>query len=211
MEQTIAAVVMAAWVVEAVALGSAMGRRGFDRGAWTVIALGIGPLSLPMAFSTLRKPGASEPALAHAARSGDGAVDVLVGIDGSPESAAAVAHARSLLGARLGRLTLAQVIPIDAGPDAEAAAQRLVAAAADNAEDATCIVLRGRPVDRLRHYAEGLGYELLAVGSRGAGRTYSLVGSVAFGLSQGSGVPVLLVDADDVALAGAPQHHAVAR
>lgn len=210
--QTIAAIILTAWIIEAVAVGYAMARRGFDQFAWTAIAIGIGPIVLPFAFSSNRKPEIPQPTLVHAGGTGDGEVDVLVGIDGSPESAAALRHAQTLLGSRVGRLTLAHVIPIDAGSDAEKDAMKALAeAASKNAKDATQLVLRGRPVDALRNYADRLGYELLAVGTRGHGETRSLIGSVATGLARGTGVPVLLVDADESETRTNGRERAVAR
>ena len=47
---------------------------------------------------------------------GSGPVDVLVGIDGSPESAAATTAAQELLGDRVGRLTLVAVAEVDDSP-----------------------------------------------------------------------------------------------
>src|SRR5215207_1591148 len=44
---------------------------------------------------------------------GSGPVDVLVGIDGSPESAAATSAALELLSDRVGRLTLVAVTEVD--------------------------------------------------------------------------------------------------
>lgn len=201
MSQIVAGIVLGGWVVEAFVLGYVMGRRGYEGFAWTVVGMALGPIAVVVALYYVRRPPSREPVVLHLGRHGRGHVDVLVGVDGSPESIAAIRHARALLGSRIGRLTIATVVAVDATPDNEHRARHLLqdAAAEAGGLDPNIVVLRGSPVVSLRHYAETLGYELIAVGTRGEGRTHALVGSVATGLSRGRGVPVLLVDADDVA------------
>jgi nucleotide-binding universal stress UspA family protein len=129
----------------------------------------------------------------------------LVGIDGSPQAAAALDAAVDLLGPQLGRLTLAAVTTRDAtvARDQEEARlcrelrwqagriqPRLVAAGVQAA--AELVVLRGQPADVLARHAAAGGYGLLAVGTRGAGLTHRLLGSVAEALAAGTSVPVLL-------------------
>jgi nucleotide-binding universal stress UspA family protein len=192
----VAAVVAGGWVVLALALGWVMGRRGFEAYTWTFVGLVLGPIAVAIALAMVIQPPAHEPKLLRRAMSRGGVVDVLVGADGSPEAQAAVAAASDLLDGRIGRLTFARVVPIDAPRnvvrDAEASLehQRLLAG-----PDASSVLLRGLPADALRDYAARLDYELIAIGTRGEGRSHALLGSVASTLARGSVIPVLLSDA----------------
>ena len=190
------AVVVGAWVVEALALGYLMGRRGYQAGVWVFVGLAFGPVGVLLALHVVLRPPAHEPTLLHAGHRHPGAVDVLVGIDGSPESAAAVGRVLDLFGAGVGRITLARVVPIDASVDLEreATEQLTDARAAHPALDAATVVLRGDPASALRDYVEQLGYEVLVIGTRGEGRSHAPLGSVAMALARGVGIPVLLVD-----------------
>lgn len=192
------AVAAGAWVVESLALGYVMGRRGYDAYAWTMIGLFLGPLSVVVALSFAIRSPAWQPKFTHAGDRGVGRTDVLVGIDGSRESQAAVAKVTRLFGSSLGRVTVAEAVPLDATRERESAAERRLqeTVAAHPELDPSTVVLRGKPVAALRDYAERLGYELIVVGTRGHGRTRAVLGSVAIGLARGGGVPVLLVDAE---------------
>jgi nucleotide-binding universal stress UspA family protein len=197
MEPQIAFPLLGAWFVEAAVLAWVMGRRGYDAFMWTVLAVVLGPIAVCVAIGALLRPPSAEPKLLHAGGRGGGEVDVLVGMDGSPEARAALAAARRLLAGRIGRLTLASVIPIDAPPEAVRLAEgQLAAAGVEAGSDVTTVLLRGAPVQALQRYAASVGYELLAVGTRGAGRATSVLGSVASSLARGAGLPVLLVDVD---------------
>jgi hypothetical protein len=98
-------------------LASVMGRLGDSPFAWGVLGLLLGPIGLLLALVAARGERSSSWLVAGGVP-GSGPVDVLVGIDGSPESAAATAAALDLLGGRVGRLTLLAVAEIDAAsPD----------------------------------------------------------------------------------------------
>src|SRR5581483_11970473 len=114
-------------------LSLVMGRRGHDAFGWLLLGTLFGPLAAVFAVEARgqERPG---PKLVAVRRSiGPGPVDVLAGVDGSPESEAALLAAAGILGPRLGRLTLATVIPYDSGFDRErtarAALERQAAAA----------------------------------------------------------------------------------
>jgi nucleotide-binding universal stress UspA family protein len=138
-------------------------------------------------------------------------VDVLVGIDGSPESAAATT-ALELLGGRVGRLTLVAVTDLDdsyAGREErvrlqgvlerQAEAVRAWLGERDGPVEAKQTVvpelklMAGRPATTLDTIAAEDGYELLVVGARGAGLSRVLLGSVASRLAARASVPVLVV------------------
>jgi nucleotide-binding universal stress UspA family protein len=124
-------------------------------------------------------------------------IDVLVGVDGSPESFAAVVGVGELFGSRLGRLSVATVIPRDAVSAACADATGLLRRAAFLVADrAERIVLRGSPATALGEYAAGNGYDVIAVGTTGRGFAKALLGSVATELARRTKTPVLLFGSD---------------
>lgn len=188
------------WVVEALAVGYVMGRRGFEAYSWTFLGLIFGPISLVLAASYYFKPPAHAPLLMRVGHPRVGASverDVLVGVDGSNGSIAALDAAVRIFGPSAGRVTLARVVPFDATVEAErrATAQLAAVAAAHGELDPSTVVLRGEPASALRHHIAASGYDVLVVGTRGEGRASAPLGSVATRLSRGAGVPVMLVDA----------------
>jgi nucleotide-binding universal stress UspA family protein len=189
-------VVAGVWMVEALALGYVMGRRGYEPYSWTVIGAVLGPLGVVLAVSFVFRPLSREPRLLQGGRRGAGSIDVLVGIDGSPAAAAALDRVVTMLGPVTGRVTLARVVPLDATRETVAAAEAELAAAraAHPGLGASTVLLRGAPAATLRDVAARLGYGLLAVGTRGEGGSTAMLGSVATALARGSEVPVLLVD-----------------
>jgi len=196
MSELAIAVAAGAWIVEAIVLGFVMGRHGYEPGLWLFVGFVFGPIAVMLALSAVLRPPAHEPHLLHGGHRRSGRIDVLVGIDGSAESAAAVGRVLDLFGDRVGRVTLARVVAIDASLDVErdAAAELAAACAAHPELDPSTVVLRGTPASALRDYVERLGYEVLVVGTRGEGRSHAPLGSVAVALARGVGVPVLLVD-----------------
>lgn len=167
-----------------------MWRRGYDGWAWFVVGVLMGPLSIAPALARRTTPRHYD------APDDVGLVDVLVGFDGSAESRAAIATATAVFGSRLGRLTLATAVPIDYS----AHAARLSRTALDEAAkalapSASTQLVEGLPSVALAAYASEAGYEVLVVGTRGAGLSKHVLGSVATALSHSSKVPVLLVPA----------------
>ena len=145
-------------------------------------------------------------------RPGGGPVDILVGIDGSPESAAATTAALELLGGRVGRLTLVAVTDLDdsyAGREERLRLQGELERQAESVRDwlwerdgpvhaePTVVpelkLMAGRPATVLDTIAAEDGYDLLVVGARGAGLSKVLLGSVASRLAARASVPVLVV------------------
>ena len=199
-------IVAGAWMVEALALGYLMGRRGYEAYSWTLIGAMLGPIGVAVAISFWFRPPSREPLMLGGGRRGSGSLDVLVGIDGSPEAHAAVRRAASLFGDGVGRLTLARVVPLDATRESERVAETQLAeaAAAHPGLQPSTVLLRGEPVAALREYVSRLGYDVLVVGTRGEGKTHAVLGSVATALARGAGIPVLLVDdvSDESEVAG---------
>ena len=187
-----------AWVVIGLVLSIVMGRRGHDSAGWLVLGALLGPLAVVMAVDAERNEERLRPArLAGGPRApaGSGPVDLLVGYDGSPESAAAVDAAVGLLGPRIGRLTVATVVPYDDVREEERRADQELRRLASRmvGRGVEMEVLHGRPSTALRDFARDGGYELLVIGTRGAGISKAILGSAASELARDSDVPVLLV------------------
>jgi nucleotide-binding universal stress UspA family protein len=196
-------VVMIVWVVTGLVTGIVMGRRGHSWFGWTAIGCVLGPLVIPVAISTV---GHDQEMTAITITRGDAATGrfrVVVGIDGSAESLLAVKSAITLLGDRIGNLTLAAVIDFDAArsgwkgadqQEAEAAleaAARVAVAALDRAPET--VLLAGVPARALLEHATSSRADVLAIGSRGRGASKALLGSVATSLAANAPVPVLVI------------------
>jgi nucleotide-binding universal stress UspA family protein len=197
------------WAGVGVLLALVMGRRGHDPFPWWLLGTLLGPLALPLAVAAQRRR--QERAwLVRSGRPGPGPVDVLVGLDGSGEAAAALAAVLELLGPRLGRLTLATVVDLDASVEHDRAQARARAElerhgrlvqlrlstgphGPDNARRVPALVLAaGHPAQALARLAAEGGYDLLVVGSRGPGPSQVLLGSTATALAAHAKVPVLV-------------------
>jgi nucleotide-binding universal stress UspA family protein len=180
------------WLVIGLVLGLLMGRRGHGAWGWFVLGTLMGPFAVALAAESLRHPEGPRR-MVEAGESWGGPVDVLVGVDGSPEADAAAVGVIRLFGSRLGRVTLAAIVPYDSGRAAESQALTNLRRAARHYEPgaADLQILSGLPADELVHLAREDGYDVLAVGSRGSGRTKALLGSTAIRLARGTAVPVL--------------------
>jgi nucleotide-binding universal stress UspA family protein len=205
---TVAVWVFVAWVALGLVVGWVMGRRGFEPYTWTLLGVVLGPIAVVIAVAWLVRPPSWEPQLL---RAGDvdrraGTIDVLVAWDGSPEARAALRAVESLVADRVGRLTFTRVVAIDAPPDVVHAAEAELEAAceaSDVGRSPSTVLLRGQPAVALKEYAHRLGYDVLALGTRGVGRSHALLGSVASALVRGAGLPVVMASADADAGAGA--------
>ena len=203
----------AAWIVTGIVLGLVMGRRGHNAFGWLVIGSILGPLAVIIALVLAHdEPQGASRTLVPAVR-GQGPVDVLVGLDGSPEAANALHAALAILGPRVGRLSLAGVVDYDlAATDPPAEGERQLraelarqeayvlslaprfelASAASHAAHPEVVILTGRPSTALTTKATEEGFDLIVVGTRGRGLSRALLGSVASELASHSKVPVLL-------------------
>jgi len=186
------------WLVIGLTLSLVMGRRGHNSFGWLVVGTLLGPLAIILAVEARRHDEVLNPEAlrgAEVATAGTGPVDVLIGYDGSPESAAALHFVRALFADRVGRLTVATVIPFgDIREQERIATEGLRRFAREAGPVPEFQILHGRPSAALREYAIEAGYELIAVGTRGAGVAKAVLGSAATELAHGGGkVPVLLV------------------
>ena len=192
-------------------LAIVMGRLGHSPFAWGVLGLLLGPIALLLALVAARDERSSSWLVAGGIP-GSGPVDVLVGIDGSPESAAATAAALDQLGGRVGRLTLVAVAEIDdsvAGRQEQARLrgelerqaeavgvwlrERHRSVQAEHTVIPELVLRSGQPAAILDRIAAEDGYALLVVGARGSGLSSVLLGSVATRLAARASVPVLVI------------------
>ncbi|MEW6470883.1 MAG: universal stress protein [Actinomycetota bacterium] len=195
--ETFVIVMAACWLSVGLTLSLVMGRRGHDAFSWLVLGTLFGPLGAISAAEAGRGEHPGPELVAQRTASGPGPVDVLAGVDGSPESRAALHAATTLLGPRLGRLTLATVVPYDGGADHERTARAALEHEAELLGGGPRLeLLHGRPAPELLQRAVEDGYDLLVIGSRGAGVSKTLLGSTAADLARSAKVPVLLMGAD---------------
>jgi nucleotide-binding universal stress UspA family protein len=188
------------WVVIGLVLSIVMGRRGHDSFGWLVTGTLLGPLAIVLALDARRRTETLDPANLRPgppAISSSGPIDVLVGFDGSPESRAAIDAVPTLLGDRLGRLTVATVVPYGELREQERLATKALRSLEGGTLGFECDLelLHGHPAAALTQYATTGGYALIAVGTRGAGISKAILGSAAARLAENSKVPVLLVTA----------------
>ncbi|MDZ4235924.1 MAG: universal stress protein, partial [Dietzia sp.] len=141
MDTTLVVVLAAAWIVVGLLFGLWMARHGHDP-LWTLIAVVLGPLFVPIAMERVQR----RPSVATFGRKGapplrsDAApgLRVLVGYDGSAEAERGLATALRLFGPHCGLLVLAEVVHYETAENAnrtdlEAASERL-AGLVDGAE-----------------------------------------------------------------------------
>jgi nucleotide-binding universal stress UspA family protein len=196
-------VISALWVGAGLASALWMARRGHRDPWWLLSAVVFGPVLAVVAPERIeRSPRllTTEPQ-----RPAGAGARVLVGVDGSPESRAALRAVLDLLQGRLGRLVAVEVVDYDTATldwrgKQELAHQHFVAAQdLCGEQQVECEVLAGPPAQALRQYAEEQDIDLIAVGRRGRGLSVRLLGSVANELTRKSPVPVLVVGASGVA------------
>jgi len=193
--------IAAGWVAIGLVLSIVMGRRGHDSFGWLVTGTLLGPLAVVLAIDARRRAEQLDPANLRKgppAIASSGPIDVLVGFDGSPESRAAIDTVPTLLDDRLGRLTVATVVPYGEVREREHLATKALRSLEGRAVGVECDLelLHGQPAAALSEYAAEGGYSLIAVGTRGAGITKAILGSAATQLAEHSKVPVLLVTAE---------------
>lgn len=200
---SIVVLIAAVWLAVGLGLAVFMGRRGHNAFGWGVIGVLLGPLGVALAIEAVMDEKTSSAEVLRESSASSGCVDVLVGIDGSPEAAAALHAAVDILGDRLHRLTLAGVRPYADSP----ADERWLRAQLDRQVELVrkglrkgagrcgVMLLTGRPSEELLRAASEGGYDLVVVGARGRGLSKALLGSVATQLGSNAKVPVLIAPA----------------
>lgn len=193
------AVVVSLWVLIGFATAVVMRRRGHDAVAWAAVGIVFGPFAVPLASAQLRRALWVRPRTLARGAPGHGTLDVLVGIDGSPDAHRALTSAVERLGPAMRRLTLAMVVDADAALDLDTwggegrcrATLEEHAALTGDLEAAT-VLLAGDPARALGDYAAREGYDVIVVGPRGHGLSDSLLGSVTRRLARSADTPVLV-------------------
>jgi nucleotide-binding universal stress UspA family protein len=199
-----ALIVLGVWMLIAVLTSFGMARRGHSAFSWALMGGVFGPLVIPLIIEAIGEERDRAPRVLHAGIHAAGMLSVLVGVDGSEESVAAVNVAVRLFGPRLERITLAMVIPYEAADGTpsdvrdEAAAEVERLAGSLRAFDPDTLLLAGRPAEALVEAAVAGGYHALVIGSRGRGAAKALLGSVAGRLAGNAPLPVLIVAKDAV-------------
>jgi nucleotide-binding universal stress UspA family protein len=193
-------ILFVSFVLIGVAASIFMGRRGHNPFAWLLLGAILGPLVIPVIAVAVHEERMHQRRKVVGGTSAGGAVDVLVGIDGSPEAEAALHAASALFGPLIGRLTLATVEDFDTAgsrtpPEFERRAVETLERAASSveAQRPSAVILTGRPADALMRYAADEGYEVISIGRRGRGANKAVMGSTASRLTAGADVPVLVV------------------
>jgi nucleotide-binding universal stress UspA family protein len=201
-------IVFGAFLLIGVVTGLVMGRRGRDPWMWGVLGALFGPLVVPLIL--VRRPSDSHPVdlVVNAGTVASRGVAVLVGVDGSPEAAGAARAAVELFAERLGSITLATVLDLDAldaisaRRSAESVLERDARMVLEKAKEPVLgvhpatVILGGRPADALAEYARANGIDLIAIGARGRGLSEALLGSVAEQLVHRPDVRVLVAGAE---------------
>jgi nucleotide-binding universal stress UspA family protein len=189
----------ALWLAIGFTLAIVMGRRGHNSFGWLVVGSVTGPLAVLFAIDARRHDEQLHPIPVIPYRPQEvpqGPVNVLVGYDGSPESSAALDAAAVLLGTRAGRVTVATVVPYgDVDESERVAREQLLSLARRRSGGREFEILHGHPSAALAQRATEGGYDLIVLGTRGAGANKSIFGSAATELAAGCGVPVLMVGA----------------
>jgi nucleotide-binding universal stress UspA family protein len=191
--------ILIGWLTIGIGTAVVLQRRGHGLFGWSLLGALFGPLVVGMAIQAARGERDSRPRRVASGTPGRGGIDVLVGVDGSSESRAALRAAVELFGERIGRLSVATVVDYDAAEtgrpceELEAARRHLdEAAALVSPLRPETLVLAGVPAQALDEYAVEQGFDVIAIGHRGAGRAERLLGSVATRMARDGSVPVLM-------------------
>ena len=188
------------WVTIGLATAWVVGRRGrFFR--WAQLGFFLGPLLIPLALSHVRQLRNRRPEVVRRGSVQHGAVDVLVGIDGSSEAISALQTIVEVLGGRLRRLLLARAVMYDSvigDPELghferDLALLDLNQAASFVDRPVEAALLPGDPATALAEFATESGVDLIAIGSRGRGFAAELTGSVVTALTKRTELPLLVV------------------
>ena len=194
-DSVLLAVVLGVWLLTGLVLAVVLGRRGHDPFGWLVLGTLMGPVAIFLALDSVEhdEQDRVEVVAVPAGHSG-GDIDVLVGVDGSAGSKAAVGVAERLFGDRMDRLTFVNVVPHDSGhiDDRKARSKLLEATRAAPPEGIGLEVAHGRPATAMQQLALRDHYDVIVIGTSAEDRVHAL-GDAAVDLARDSAVPVLLV------------------
>lgn len=186
----------AVWMFAGAVVALVMRRRGYGLAGWFVLGVLLGPLVIFLTADVAEHRRRTGARVLEAGVREPGAVDVLVGIDDTAGSRLALHSALDVLGANVGRLTLATVLDYDTAASPESwsgddqAIARLESIAAELGDRRPALVLlAGDAADQLPAYACAQRFDLLVVGPR-TGLSKVFVGSVVAELSRGAPLPI---------------------
>jgi nucleotide-binding universal stress UspA family protein len=193
---TLLLVIIGAWIAIGLAVPFVMARRGHDAFAWLVVGMVLGPLAIVLAFDSARYAETLESVVVEKGEANTG-LAILVGYDGSTHAQHALARLEDL-GGRIGRLTIARVVPFAPPREDLALAERDLEHARQLVPPTlgvapTFEVIEGQPAAAMAELARREGYDLVVIGRRGAGLTKTLLGSTAQRLAHLSDVSVMIV------------------
>lgn len=189
--------IAALWVGTGLFAALLMGRRGHRHWYWTLVALLLGPLAWPILAE--RTSGEAPHMQQLSAGRATPGIHLLAGIDGSEDSAHAATAAVGLLGATVGRVTLATVADYDTEgtgdrelDDLARSRLRPVASRLQGTDPAEAVLV-GPPARALLEFAAEQAVDVIVVGPRGRGLTQRILGSVTSELVSRSPIPVLVI------------------
>ena len=109
-----ALIVLGVWMLISVLTSFGMARRGHSAFSWALLGGIFGPLVIPLVIEAIAEERDRASRVLRVGARATGPLSVLVGVDGSEESVAAVKAAVTLFGPRLERITLAAVVSYEA-------------------------------------------------------------------------------------------------
>lgn len=191
-------IVVIIWVALGLTAALFLGRHGHRSPLWYPVAIALGPLFLPIALELTMKPSTVLTRTDVGGERGP-CRTVLVTLDGSPESDAALAGAAQVLDPMGVRFTLLTVLDPDLGDDDQEAnrgAQLLLESRArrlpGGCRPPVHEVAIGNPAKVILERAMAEQADLLVLGRRGRGLSERLLGSVADRVVRDSSCPVLV-------------------
>lgn len=191
-------VVVGAWIAIGLVTAWWMARRGYHHWGWLLMGAVFGPILALVASERIQPRRVGPLARMEVGAPGPGGLRVLVGVDGSRASQAALDLAVDLLGPYAKALVAVEVVGYDAAddegdPSITAARSRLETVAERSGGRVTeWDIIPGPPAQALVDYAREQDIDLIVVGTHGRGLSRRLLGNVARELVRQHAVPVLV-------------------
>ncbi|MDI9888844.1 universal stress protein [Streptomyces sp. HNM0645] len=190
---------LGAWIAIGLATAWWMARKGYRHWGWPLMGIVFGPILALAAGERTQLHRLGPLARTEVGPPGPGSLRVLVGVDGSPQSLAALDRAAELLGPYVQTLVAVEVVAYDAAdnetdPSITAARNHLRTITEHAAGRVTeCDIISGPPAQALMSYAREQDIDLIVIGTHGRGLSRRLLGNVAQQLMRQHTVPVLVV------------------
>ncbi|MGI9606295.1 MAG: universal stress protein [Acidimicrobiales bacterium] len=199
-------VAIVAWIAVGLAIAVIGRRAGHNLAVFSTFGVMLGPLSLLFLARAVAQPTVP-PSVRRIGAPGAGWIDVLVGVDGSPESTASATACLATLGESIRRSSIAVVLDAETAErpgalySAEQAASRATAFAAFEPWDPDLVDLGGRPDWALLDHARAESFDLIVIGHPRSDLARVLLGSTASRLIESSEIPVLVGGVADLVTA----------